>query len=117
MAVVLSFLLEVVLFSFQCLVYKYCMKIFRGDNSHVTKPRQLGTWVSKFLTSSMLAEFFSKLRAVNIFLRNVCDLHLSPMVGRPLAKHDTLHDIFCTTRWDNDIRNSATLGGMQGIQL
>ena len=44
MAVLLSFLLEVVLFSFQCLVYKYCMKIFRGDMArHVTtKPRQLG---------------------------------------------------------------------------
>lgn len=51
---VLSFLLEVVLFSFQGLVYKYCMKnFFEGDNSHVTKPRARQLGLKCLLMSSL----------------------------------------------------------------
>lgn len=129
---------------------------FWGDNNHVTKPRarhlglkfllmsslegKYGCVPPKTAPSYMYLEFFlSKLRAEysesgckkRQLLRNVCDLHLSPMVGCPLAKcndHvDTWHEddfrkikailrinnaqvrwvSVVESSWNNGIRNSA----------
>ena len=100
---------------------------FEGDNNHVTKPRARHLGLKFLLMSSLEGQygcvapktapsymyicwvFLAKLRAEysesgckkRQLLRNVCDLHLSPMVGCPLAK--------CNDHVDTLTRDTRTI--------